>query len=103
MALRFYVIGDEETVLGFRLVGVEGRVVETPEETRQVLQEVLKMEGIGIVILTERIAASLREEIDRHIFKTSFPLLIEIPDRQGPLEGRLSIREMVRSAVGVHL
>ena len=31
--MEFYVIGDRETVLGFRLAGVRGTIVETPDET----------------------------------------------------------------------
>ena len=30
--MNFYCVADEDTVRGFRLAGVEGRVVESPRE-----------------------------------------------------------------------
>ena len=101
--MKFYVIGDEETVLGFQLVGIEGKAVHSPEETRESLENAFKEEGLGIIIITERVASTVRSLVDQYIYKTTFPLIIEIPDREGRMEGRGSIRDMIRSAVGVHL
>jgi len=101
--LRFLTIGDEDTVLGFSLAGVEGKVVSGPDEAREALREALSDPDIGIIIISERIAWEIREEVDRYIYTLSFPLIIEVPDRKGPVEWRKSIREMVRAAVGVSL
>lgn len=99
--MKFFVIGDEETVLGFRLAGIEGRVAQSPDEAREALEEAYRMENLGVIVLPERIAATVREEVDRLVYKTTFPLLIEIPDRLGPLDGRRSIKDLIREAVGV--
>lgn len=101
--MKFFTIGDEDTVLGFQLAGVEGQVVQTPEEAKEALNQAFQMEGLGVIILSERIAQSIRSVVDQYIFKTSFPLIIEIPDRHGTLEGRGSIRDMIRAAVGIQL
>ncbi len=101
--MKFFVIGDRETVLGFALAGVEGEVVDTPEQTAEALQRAFNKEGLGIIIIPERVASEVRHKIDRYVYKTTFPLIIEIPDRMGPMEGRASIRELIRSAVGIHL
>ncbi len=101
--MKFYVIGDEETVLGFQLVGIEGKVVHTPEETRESLEDAFKKEGLGIIIITERTASTVRSLVDQYIYKTTFPLIIEIPDREGKMEGRGSVRDLIRAAVGIHL
>lgn len=99
--MQFYVIADEHTVMGFKLVGLEGEVVETADEAREALEKAFASPDIGIVVITETIAASIKSEMEQFIFGRDFPLIIEIPDRTGPMEGRISIREMVRSAVGV--
>ena len=101
--MRFYVIADEHTVTGFKLVGLEGEVVENADEAREALQKAFSSPDIGIVVITEKIAASIREDVERFMFGHSFPLIIEIPDRTGPMEDRLSIRQMVRSAVGINI
>lgn len=99
--MKFYVLGDESTVTGFKLVGVEGEAVETVDEAREALSKALSMPEIGIIIVTERFAEGLREEVRERVFGSGFPLVIEIPDRNGPLPGRVSIRQIVRSAVGI--
>jgi V/A-type H+-transporting ATPase subunit F len=99
--MEFYVIADEHTVTGFNLVGIGGEAVESADEAREALKKAFSSSDIGIIILTEKIAAAVREEVEEYVFGHSFPLIIEVPDRTGPLEGRISIRQMVRSAVGV--
>jgi V/A-type H+-transporting ATPase subunit F len=99
--MQFYVIGDESTVAGFRLAGVDGEVVETVDEAREELKKMFAASDVGIIIITEKIAGQLREEMEDYIFGRSFPLIIEIPDRTGPVRGRVSIRQLVRAAVGI--
>ena len=99
--MQFYVIADENTVAGFKLVGLEGEVVENAEEAREAMKKAFSSDQTGIILITERIAASIHEEMEEYIFGRAFPLVIEIPDRLGPLEDRLSIREMVNSAIGM--
>lgn len=99
--MQFFVIGDENTVTGFRMIGLKGEVVKSEDETREALEEAFASEDIGIIIITERVAAEVQEEIDEYLFGHDFPLIIQIPDREGPIEGRVSIRDMVNAAIGV--
>lgn len=101
--MQFFVIGDESTVTGFGLAGVEGEVVETADEAREALAKAFASPDVGIIIVTEKIAAQLRAEMEVYVFGRTFPLVIEIPDRTGPMEGRVSIRQLVRSAVGINV
>jgi V/A-type H+-transporting ATPase subunit F len=101
--MRYYIIGDEDAVLGFGLVGVEGTAVQGVDQAREVMKTVLEQSDIGIVIITERVADLIRPQVDRFIFTRSFPLIVEIPDRQGPLAGKPGIREMVNQAIGIKL
>lgn len=101
--MKYYVIGDADTVLGFSLAGVDGEVVDSPEETSEALKNAFQKEDLGVIVITERAAQKVRHEVDRYIYKTTFPLIIEIPDREGPIPGRGSVRDMIRAAVGIHL
>jgi len=101
--MQVYVIGDESTVAGCGLAGVEGESVETADEAREALKKAFASPDIGIIIITEKIAAQLREEMEGFIYGRNFPLVIEIPDRTGPMPGRVSIRQMVRAAVGINV
>lgn len=101
--MKFFVIGDEETVLGFALAGIDGTAVTNKQETQDALNHAFTIEGIGIIIITERIAQTIQKQVDQHILKKSFPLIIEIPDRHGPIEGKSDIKEMVSKAVGISI
>lgn len=101
--MRYFIIGDEDTVLGFGMVGVEGRVTGSREETESAFKHALKDHSIGIVLITEGAAEHIREEVDSYLFSEQFPLIVEIPDRKGRLQGRPGLREMVNEAIGIRL
>lgn len=101
--MKYFIVGDEDSVLGFGMVGVQGKVIKNVEEARSAFQMALDDGDIGIIIITERIAELIRPLVDRYLFREQFPLIIEIPDRIGPISGRLGIREMVNRAIGIKL
>lgn len=101
--MKFHVIGDKDTVLGFRLAGIAGEVTDSPESAREALKAAFEKDDIGIIIIPERVAQTIRSDVDRYIYTTTFPLIIEIPDREGPMQDGASVREMIRAAVGIHI
>ena len=101
--MKYFVIGDDDTVLGFGMVGVAGRVAHNAEETEQAFRQAMEDNQVGIIVMTERTAELIRPVVDRFVFSGRFPLVVEIPDRRGPIEGKPGIREMVNRAIGVKL
>ena len=101
--MKYFVIGDEDTVLGFGMVGVLGRAVQDQKGAEAAFRHALEDSQIGIIIITERIASLIRTSVDRYLFRERFPLIVEIPDRLGSVEGRVGIREMVNAAIGIKL
>jgi V/A-type H+-transporting ATPase subunit F len=101
--MRYYIIGDEDAVLGFGMVGVQGRAVKDQGEAEAAFKHALENREIGIIIMTERVTELIKTTVDRYLFRESFPLIVEIPDRRGPLKERIGIREMVNAAIGIKL
>jgi V/A-type H+-transporting ATPase subunit F len=101
--MEYFIIGDEDAVLGFRMVGVRGKTAATQEQAERAFREAQKDENIGILIITERIADLIRPQVDRFLFREKFPLIVEIHDRNGPVEGKPDIRRMVNEAIGIKL
>jgi V/A-type H+-transporting ATPase subunit F len=101
--MKYSVIGDEDTVLGFGIVGVPGRIASTEEEARRAFQELLEDKDVSIIIITERLADRIRTLVDRYLLTQSLPLVVEIPDRKGRLPGRPGIKEMVNTAIGIKI
>ena len=101
--MKYFVIGDEDTVLGFGMVGVNGAEVTNPEEAESAFTQVLSDDELGVIIITERVSELIRPLVDRYLFSESFPLILEIPDRQGPIVGKPDLRTMVNQAIGVNV
>jgi V/A-type H+/Na+-transporting ATPase subunit F len=101
--MKYAIIGDEDAVLGFGIVGVTGAVAVTADEARQAFQAQLENKEVGIIIMTEGVADMIRTLVDRYLLTESFPLIVEIPDRRGTRPNRPGIKEMVNAAIGIKL
>lgn len=101
--MRFYCIGDQDTVAGFRFAGVEGRVVESPAEARTALRDAAAMDDIAVIIVPQKIAAELDAEINEIRFTRAQPTIVEIPGPDGPAPGRPQLLDLIREAIGVRV
>lgn len=101
--MEYFVIGDDDTVLGFQLAGIKGEVVHTPEETDALFTRVLSDSEIGIVVITEKCADLIRTRLDDYLFSKDFPLILEIPDRNGQDSNRPSLKQLINTAIGIKL
>jgi V/A-type H+-transporting ATPase subunit F len=101
--MEYCVIADEDTVLGFRYAGVEGRVVNTPEEARAALRELESSSDTGVVIITDQIAEAVSDEVNRLRFRSGTPILVQIPGPDGPAPGRPDLTALIREAMGVKI
>ncbi|MFO7849236.1 MAG: V-type ATP synthase subunit F [Spirochaetia bacterium] len=101
--MKYFIIGGEDAVLGFGMVGVEGRVADSREEADRAFSEALEDTEVGILIITEAAASLIRSRVDTYLYSRSFPLIVEVPDKDGPMEGRLELKDMVNRAIGINL
>jgi vacuolar-type H+-ATPase subunit F/Vma7 len=101
-AMRIYVIGNENCVLGFALTGVGGRVANTPEQVQQALDDSLRDPDIGLVLISSDAASLLRDRVDGLKRDSLSPLVVEIPG-QGEGGAYLPLRDIVQRAIGISL
>lgn len=96
------VLGDKDSVLGFKALGLSVFPAETADEARAVLRR-LAREDCAVVYLTEQLAARMEADIARYKDKLT-PAVILIPGRQGSLGiGMSGIRKAVERAVGADI
>lgn len=102
--MKIGVVGDFDTVTGFRLAGVkETYDVEEPGAAVEALKKLMK-EDIGVIIITERLADQIRDETEELIEGKTLPIIVEIPDKKGPIEGKADpIMALIKKAVGVEV
>jgi len=101
--MKYAIIGDEDSVLGFGIVGVPGQIATNAQEAKQAFAATLEDSDVGIIIMTEQVADMMRSTVDRYLFTESFPLIVEIPDRKGRRPDRPDIKDMVNAAIGIKL
>lgn len=101
--MKFFCIGDENTVRGFRLAGIEGDVVFTPQQAAQAVRKALANQECGIIILTQKIAAAISQQVKIIRLERERPLIVEIPGAEGPLSGRKGLLQFAQAAVGLNL
>lgn len=100
--MKYFVIGDEDTVLGFSLVGVSGMSAASKEEAERVFNKALENKEFGVIIITLTVANMIRSLVDRYLYSEAFPLIVEIPDSR-PGSAEPDIRALVNDAIGVSL
>ena len=101
-AMKFFLVGDKDTVLGFSLAGVEGVAAESEAEVLAALRRAAQRSDIGIFLITERLAGQVRPFLDKMMLrKKGGALILEIPDRLGPLPERRSVEDFALSALGI--
>ncbi len=102
--MKFYLITDNiDTLMGMRLVGIEGVVVHDRKKVLAEIEKTLHDETIGILLITTKLVNLCPQIISELKLKRSRPLIVEIPDRHGKKEIGASIDEYVSEAIGVKL
>ncbi len=99
--MKIFLISDNtDTKTGLRLAGISGVVVHEKEEIEEALDTALKDNSIGIVVITEKNAALVRDKIEYIKDNYTVPLLVVVPDRHGMSE-ESSISRYVKNAIGI--
>lgn len=76
--MKFRCIGDEDAVRGFRLAGVEGRVVSDAAGALAALDEAAAAPDCAVLIVTRAAAALARARVDEIRLERPRPLIVEI-------------------------
>ena len=95
-------LGDRDSVLGFRTLGLDVFPAETVDEARVLLHRLAK-ENYAIIYLTEGLAKGMSAEIDRYKDAVT-PAVILIPGKEGALGiGMDAVKTAVERAVGADI
>ena len=99
---KLAVMGDVDSVLGFKALGLDVYPVAGPEEGHETLHR-LARENYAIIYMTEQLAAKLTTDIARYKDALT-PAIILIPGKEGPLGiGMANIKTAVERAVGADI
>jgi len=99
--MKLFLIGDEFTVLGYSLVGILGIAVSSKEEAADALKQATQDPEVGVVLITQPVASEIQPQLDQVKLRMTTPIVLEIPDRKGPVEDRESALDIVRRLIGI--
>lgn len=97
--LEIAVVGEPEFTMGFRFAGIRNVKDVGEGAAEESLRQVLKEEGVGILITSQRMMDACSAEM-RHTLNSSFsPVAVVVSgkDEMG------SLREAIKKAIGVDL
>ena len=90
-------IGDEVTAAGFRMAGVEARVVAGPESTAIVAEELKRRR---VIVMTTGVGKALPGPMFERLLQSVEPLVALVPDLRGH-DGALDLEARVRRELGI--
>lgn len=96
------VIGDKDSILGFKALGIDVFTPTDPLEVRKKIESLAKNK-YGVIFITEQLAQQVTDTIAQYD-NEYIPAIIPIPSNQGSLHiGMDRIDENVEKAVGINL
>ena len=99
---RIAVMGDKDSVLGFKALGLDVYPVDTLDDAKHTLHRIAR-EDYAIIYVTEQLAAQMEAEINRYKDALT-PAIILIPGKEGTLGlGMANIKKAVERAVGADI
>ena len=99
---RIAAVGDWESVMGFRALGLDTYPVAGAAEAREKIRKLAK-ENCAVIYLTEQLARDLEDVIARYKDELR-PAIILIPGREGSLGiGKNNIQRAIERAVGADI
>ncbi len=99
--LGFFVIADPHTFLAFALTGLKGGAATDMTEARELLTRAREDPEVGLILITERLAGEIRREVDAVRREGIKPMVLEIPDLDGPVAKKESLLDRLRSLMGI--
>ena len=99
---KIAVLGDRDSVLGFKALGLDTYFVNSPDEARRTLHN-LAREEYAIIYITEQLASDISADVNK--YKTSVtPAVILIPGKGGSLGlGAQALQTAIERAVGADI
>ena len=99
--MAFYVLAEEELVLGFAFAGIKGTPVYTRAEALAAFENIIKLPDVQVLVITEEVSVMISEQITAWQMSGKYPLIVEIPGLAGHLENRKTLVQSIREAIGI--
>ena len=95
------IIGDGDSILVFKAVGVTPFAAQTAEEAEKILEKTAKTHKI--IFITDDLAEKIDDKIAKYTSK-SYPIIVSVPSKNGSNGyGNKKLAEETEKALGINL
>ncbi len=96
----FLLTDDQDTMIGMRLAGIQGKQVSGKDAILAEIDRLLEDPTIGMIMVTEGIMRQAEDQIMERKMKTAETLIVQIPGADGKMdEDRIS--RYIRESIGL--
>lgn len=101
--MRSFLISDNsETLVGMRLAGIGGVILDTPEAVIKKIDSLIKDPEVGIIMITGGIMKLAEAEIMQRKLRESETLIVQIPGTHEAMdEDRIS--RYIKESIGLNI
>ena len=98
---KIAIIGDGDSVLAFKAVGIDAYPVSDGAQAGEILKKLAK--SYAIIFVTDVIAKQIDEIINRYVAST-YPIIMSVPSKSGSNGyGMEKIKQAMEKALGVDI
>ena len=96
------VVGDKDSILGFKALGVATYPVTSTEEAQRAINTIVRDE-VAIMFITEAVSEELETQLEE-LNRRQLPAVVLIPNNQGSLGlGMRQIKRNAEKAIGADI
>ncbi|KDR94780.1 V/A-type H+-transporting ATPase subunit F [Peptoclostridium litorale DSM 5388] len=99
----FVISDDKDTWLAMRLAGIDGIIASEKREILKGIESAISDKNIGIIIITEAASQKVSEKISSLKLSLEYPLIVEIPSREGSLRKPDYITSYIKESIGIKI
>jgi V/A-type H+-transporting ATPase subunit F len=102
--MKIFLISDNrDTLVGMRLAGIKGILSNDKKDAEKMFDILIEKKEVGIILISEKLAESIRSKVNYVKQRMAFPLIVEIPDRHGSIKSEDYITGYVRDSIGIKI
>jgi ATP synthase (F/14-kDa) subunit. len=102
--MKYFVLSDNtDTLTGLRLVGIKGVAARSRGEAEEALKKALDDPETGVLLITDKLADQLKEEVQTIKNTRRLPILVEIPTRGGNMKNTIELLNFAKESVGIKI
>jgi len=100
---KIVVYGHGPTVLGFRLMGIEGEVVEQAKEIEKKIEDAISNGNIGIVLVEQSLFNKVDWRLKKRIENIASPVILPVAGTGAEEKEKESLDVLIKRALGFEL